>query len=138
MFANTDLTQAVKELLNNVEGRDLETVKNDTLTVKEKIEVAVIELGSTKEEEVINWINNNLFRKVSERHIRRVMQEMCDDGTLVKVGDVVFLVTTCFVVTGVTLNYIVTVIVSTKLVGCYKQVGLTIYKLLIFADTDCF
>ena len=65
----------MKELLNNVEGRDLETVKNDTLTVKEKIEVAVIELGSTKEEEVINWINNNLFRKVSERHIRRVMQE---------------------------------------------------------------
>ena len=138
MFANTDLTQAVKELLNNAEGRNLETVKNDTLTVKEKIEVAVIELGSTKEEEVINWINNNLFRKVSERHIRRVMQEMCDDGTLVKVGDVVFLVTTCFVVTGVTLNYIVTVIVSTKLVGCYKQVGLTIYKLLMFANADCF
>ena len=43
-----------------------------TLTPKEKIKVAMTELGAAKKD-VIDWINNNtLLLKINDRHIRRV------------------------------------------------------------------
>ena len=89
-----DINKAVEDMLDDSEGRDMETIKNDTLTPKEKIKVAVAELGAAKKEDVIDWINSNtLLLKVSERHIRRLMKEMVEDETLVEVDDVVFLAT---------------------------------------------
>ena len=90
-----EIVSEVDDLLARSEGRDIEVIKNDTFSGEQKVKLAVTELGSATKEDVMNWINqNNLLLKMSERNVRRVINDMIIEGSLVEEEEHVFLATT--------------------------------------------